>query len=188
MNWSFRYVVTSQTLSITIYPGEDDINWAAIPSFLVKLTIRYEPDDFRTINMSLIDPHCALQSLTIRLSDGYIHLPSYPLPVTLNTLKLYHYPSDPNSTAYITDYEELQNRAQHFCNITVHENSRSSSWNTLNNVLLSRRLNDFLNEDASWVKEGDKKLVKFIGCGITFLTAYVIILCLVWVSRIDSGR
>ena len=188
MNWPFRYLVISRALSITIYPGEEDINWATIPSFLVKLTIRYEPDDFRTVNLSLIDPRCALESLTIRVSDGYIHLPSYPLPVTLNTLKLYHYPSDLNSTAYITDYEELQIRARHLCNITVHENSRSFAWNTLNNVLLSRRLNGFCHENTSQIGENGSKLIKFLGGSITLLTVTLIVLCIVGMAQIDTSH
>ena len=188
MNGPFRWLVISQTLSVTIYGGEEDINWAMIPSFVKTLTVDYESEDFRTVNLSLIDTHCALESLTIKVRDGFIHLPSKPFPATLDTLQMYLYSRDWNSTADITDYEALQNVGKYIDNLVVYENGRSLSWNTLRNMMLSRKLNNIRLKNLPKVEEDDSRLIKWIGCGITFLSAVVIVLSLIWGSSIDPNR
>ena len=189
MNGPFRLLVIFQTLRVTIYGGEDDINWAMIPSFVKNLTVHYDSEDFRTVNLSLIDRHCALESLTIEVRDGFIHLPSNLFPATLNTLQMYRYSRDWNSTADITDYEALQNVGRYIDNLIIYENGRSLSWNTLHNVLLVRKLNKLRRTIAPNVEEEeDSRLLKWIAVGITFLSAVVIVSSLVWAAQIDPSR
>ena len=187
MNGHFQWLMISQRLSVTIYGGEMDINWAMIPSFLKTLKIYYESEDFRTVNLSLIDPDCALQSLAIMVRDGFIHLPNKPFPETLNTLVLSRR-SDGNSTADVTDYEALQNVGRYIDNLTIHENGRSLSWHTLNTMLVFRRINKLRHENISQIEQDDSTLIKLVGASLTLLSIGVIVLCLVWVARIDPSR
>ena len=188
MNGHFDGLLISETLSVTIYGEDMDINWAMIPSFVKTLTVRYESEDFRTVNLSLIDPHCALKSLTITIRDGYIQLPTYPFPPTLNTLKLYRRSCDRNLTADITDYEVLQDVGRHIDNLTIHEKGGRFSWPTLNSVVLFRRINKLRHDDAPRVGRDDSKLIKWVGGSLTLLSIVVVVLCLIWIAGMDPGH
>lgn len=121
----------SQGLSVVVHGEHQDIDWSMIPCFLHSPSIKYESNYFRTVDLSDIDPFSHLQSLFIRIRDGFITLPNHSFPKTLRTLSLSHYPSSGYLAGSMTDYEVLDKVAGHVDNLTIYENTDTSSFMTL---------------------------------------------------------
>ena len=97
-----------------------DIDWSQIPQCLHLLHVSYSSDSFRKVDLSSMEQHCSLQSLIIRIKNGFVVLPDYSLPDSLNVLEI-RSRGHQNESGKLLDYRRLWSIAVNVQNLTLCE-------------------------------------------------------------------